>query len=946
MANEIDITSINLGNPDSSNRPAFSVELFPQQPPPPDSICAIPDESTFNLATTQLLPLIEACQFQFPDVTPIPPIYIPPQVKFTACEEMVVENSLTVCDIAKGTSLTLEAIGPEVREEGGPAVCGMRLGGNICFDACATFDANVDIKFANAAAQPTSIVTFTSASTPNCGFTIGGLIDVIACQTVNVTNDVQFTNAAKGSFLEVVKSENNPCDIGLAGIIDVQACKEFNLASRIRTRGKGFSGELNFLPNELNCGGMLDGYFDLDACNTFNASGKINLKGAIVKSQELIVESTSFPDCGVQIALNAEFDACREISPKASVQVAVGKGQSTAVFKPGIDVCSPLLEMDLKVDCCDHISVESQITYNENDPATLTLVPSSVDNCGFLLAGNIPVPQIPAGGGGGGGGGEDCPSTSKIFETLQVDYIKPRPEGCCDIDCRPKITMCGGIIENFRKIETMKLGVPSCLCDKKPIPEIDLCGGNLQNFALITKASGGTPGEIEVSADSCAGLFIGQQFSTDPKTGKKTENKAYAELKVDVVKNSGCCVDIPEGTVNYADMCRGEIHLYSPKSQPLGREEAGRFTHIYQGLIRIGTDDSTNGGGLMDLDHNGIYFTEAVLDFKSEANTPPEVQEKKLALLNKDGFYVGNKGGYIAGSDAAAGDETLRFAQLKESGLYIGTGENEDTYANVELDTITIADSDSKTTAYLKSSSLYLIDEEEKYALTIGNDSITLEDQRIGDTVNIATDSVYLNNGQTDYSVTVGNDSITLTDTGSANTAYIKPDSIFLENTDRLSTAVGMASISLVDNANSNNNNISSTAVTLVDADGAYSYISSAQFELLAADSATRGVLTPYKLELSVDGSFKSELTKEGLRVCSTDTCTNARAFYGSGGVDIVGSNNMNMVYIGTPPSSHVRSALDRAEFRKITICDNGVNKEAYVLMTRPLKPTELNAAT
>ena len=164
MAQEINTTSVSLNSTDNpaqyfADYSAISTSQLP-------AICALPPAVTLELPAVELIPLAPNCVFQFPDVTIVPPVYVPePFIPF-ACPSVHASSSVNISGNAVRGSLVLSSGG-----SGGNGGCGVSLNGDIKVDACPNVTAVTNVKF------PRSTSSTLALEANACGLTLTGVID-------------------------------------------------------------------------------------------------------------------------------------------------------------------------------------------------------------------------------------------------------------------------------------------------------------------------------------------------------------------------------------------------------------------------------------------------------------------------------------------------------------------------------------------------------------------------------------------------------------------------------------------------------------------------------------------------------------------------------------------------------------------------------------------------
>jgi hypothetical protein len=312
MSNEIDPSSINLGG--AAGPYQYFANYLPIDPATQPDSCLLPGGVNFEIPPTPLVPLEEACLFTFPDVIPLPPVYNPPNVKFSACETLTAVANVTTCTATKKSYLTLISTGPTPTPDNGPAGCSLELSGNICIDACESFSSKSHIFFSKAASK--SSLTLTPTSTPDCGVELAGNIVVEACENFSANSNISFLKAAKDSTLSLVAKHQPDCGLDITGIITVDACETFDAKVNIAVNGDAVKKSLFSIEpiGTPDCGFTLNGDLLIEACTDFKASGKINFRGASVIANTIALQTTGQPDCGLTLSGDVEIQACTDFN--------------------------------------------------------------------------------------------------------------------------------------------------------------------------------------------------------------------------------------------------------------------------------------------------------------------------------------------------------------------------------------------------------------------------------------------------------------------------------------------------------------------------------------------------------------------------------------------------------------------------------------------------------
>ena len=178
MALQIDLSTIKFGTIDSVE--GYYVDYLPPADPtePP---CLLPPEPEESFPPIPALPKIEqVCEFTFPDVVAIPPIFNPPNPEIIACEDFTAAVNITT----SGNALT-NLTHFEVTDQG-PLNCGFTLTGNIDVQACTSAGFNI----VDDTALTTITVTHPNASTEEFSFNWNAAIESNPWQQDGEGNDL------------------------------------------------------------------------------------------------------------------------------------------------------------------------------------------------------------------------------------------------------------------------------------------------------------------------------------------------------------------------------------------------------------------------------------------------------------------------------------------------------------------------------------------------------------------------------------------------------------------------------------------------------------------------------------------------------------------------------------------------------------------------------------
>lgn len=374
MAPKINPDSIHLGG----DTPEYFAEYLPTDPGTLPEACIIPEVPELTLTLPSLTNLNEVCETVFPEVTPLPPIFNPPVVRFTPCEELVAEVAVQTTRATRNSRLTLSTIGPTAGEDGDPSICGFIVGGVFAIEACETFTASSLVTFSNQARGSTLSVE--SKSNPECGFVLKGNIDVKACPSVTATSNVQITGKGGGGYLRLDRSGD--CDLKLTGAVNFDACPEILSSGIVQVTGKGGAGSIS-LQSVGKCSPQLIGNIEVNACPEVSASGTVLVTGRGGRGSISLEQIT---DCGAALTGDIEIDACDAINLSGSVEIT-GEGATGSIRLVNDGGCGGVLVGQVNVPkSCGVVDVSGLVTVN------------SVGGGNVAATGSI---SLSSGGGGG-----------------------------------------------------------------------------------------------------------------------------------------------------------------------------------------------------------------------------------------------------------------------------------------------------------------------------------------------------------------------------------------------------------------------------------------------------------------------------------------------------------------------------------------------------------------
>ena len=296
MAPKIDPTKIHLGGIIPQYY-AENILVVPSDEPPE---CVLPPVVPVELHPKPLTPLNFSCEFQFPPVVPIPPVYVPPVPPpppfYPSCSTLTASTDITTCPSTRNSFLTLSTAGPESNTEGKPSECSLTLSGSLCVEACETFEARSLVGFDGAAKG--SSLAISSTSSPSCGLDLFGLISVKACEDFTSEVDIRFLGAVRNSAIYAEARGAPNCGVSITGSVFADACESFRAESNIQFEGDARGAIYAFPSGTPDCGIDLAGVIYVPpACKSINVSSSVKFSGAASqqKTTEFVKVGTMIP---------------------------------------------------------------------------------------------------------------------------------------------------------------------------------------------------------------------------------------------------------------------------------------------------------------------------------------------------------------------------------------------------------------------------------------------------------------------------------------------------------------------------------------------------------------------------------------------------------------------------------------------------------------------------
>lgn len=409
MSLTIDPAKIHLGGVVAQYYTEYLLVPLQDQP----AQCVLPSDVPLTLSQKPLLPLNPVCEFQFPPVIPIPPVYIPPPPTITtypACSTMLVTTDVATCPATKNSYLALSSSGPEKTSDGSPSECKITLEGSLCVEACESFSASSALTFSGAASG--SSLTLDANGQPDCGFILSGDINVNACETMTTSADVSFLGAAAGSFL-TISSRNAPsCGVDITGAINVNACETFTAISNVNIYGTAVDRFI-FTVDALtapDCGVIIAGDVEINACKEITVQSNVQLNGSAFtqKTKRYAKIGEYLPDKGTYAAAPSSSPAASfkplpapATGAAAPQQPPVGYSDSMITESSGSSLqlvvgesCGVTLLGEINIQACTDFNAEGSIVFSGKSVTTvkpITVTPSPQPDCGFKLAGEIKI---------------------------------------------------------------------------------------------------------------------------------------------------------------------------------------------------------------------------------------------------------------------------------------------------------------------------------------------------------------------------------------------------------------------------------------------------------------------------------------------------------------------------------------------------------------------------
>lgn len=731
MSSQINPGSVSLNSLNYPQQYFAEYLPVPKEEQPPS--CALPPGTELDLTPTSLLPLIESCAFQFPEVVPLPPVYNPPSIpnlpnlQFQACETLTAQATVYTAHAAKNSSLQLVAGGPKVNTPGGTADCTLNLTGLIDVVACETFDAQVNVGFLRAA-KPSKL-NIASTKTPNCGFSLSGVIDVAACEEFKATSSVTFLRAAKPSLLKLTYTNIPNCSIDIGGLIDVDACEKFEGKLDFNVSGPAVKKSQFSIQNTStpNCGFTAIGEVQIEACTDFTTTGALNITGTAVKSNTLTVAANSQPNCGLVFSGGVVIDACREFTANSTLSFGGNavKNQYIGITTKSAPNCGLTLTGSVQIDACDKVEIDTSGIkfsglYGTSVNGSITGTSAAAPNCKIGLSGNVIVDacgsvQIQTDIQGGTiylNNSKGAPS--------QKEIIRPTISQMVGVDkCTPllKFSFPDISFEAIKSLSTNK--------DSK-IGVMDGCIWEVEHDGLYLEFD-------EAFGDLTLNGQIPKPCFRCENQGSSCEvnNMELSYLSVDTIQPSSCCTD---ESVMTLDLCGGLINIsdgYTATTKISSRaylldNNDGEYCHISPGSISLAGGDPQGGGtGQVNLSVFGLTIT-------SNTGDSATLTGKMLSIAPDTGGSATFDSSSVTGTDDQGNSYTLSGESLSLAPADGGTVYITSTSLDIvseSSDTINITGqhlslSTADNSVYISGSNIHLTNENGAMDIT-GNVSIS-----------------------------------------------------------------------------------------------------------------------------------------------------------------------------------------------------------------------------
>jgi hypothetical protein len=429
MAPKINPSSIHLGKDQGAppqvpadNR--YFADYFPAPAKEDQPVsCALPPEiPPLFPPKLPLEPLEPSCEFTFPDVTPIPPVFNPKIELPCVCEQLEATVDIRLENFSEGSYIRMSTGGPNncVSQEASectinlegflkpPPACpttelnvagrfGKAFTGNsklnvqreddcahtIIYDfdinVCETFAADVcpgGISFGSGF-KPGSNLTLTPKSAPDCGVELCGKLDLDVCVDLEVQGELCVTgNAVTRNDIKIEALTNNAtggvCGIGIGGCLDINACIEVEVEGDFCVTGNAVTKNdlaIRPLTNKAGeaCGVEVAGCLDINACVDFTVIGELCVTGGLVANNTLVIQPIQQTNdslvCGIELGGCVElFDACTEFNPVINIDVSLGSAEfsETSITVNGPPDCGFEYDSKIKVKGCPSICVDGE----------------------------------------------------------------------------------------------------------------------------------------------------------------------------------------------------------------------------------------------------------------------------------------------------------------------------------------------------------------------------------------------------------------------------------------------------------------------------------------------------------------------------------------------------------------------------------------------------------
>jgi hypothetical protein len=488
MAPKINPNSIHLGK-DQNDSEQISVDnlyfadYFPAPPKEEQPIaCALPpDIPPLFPPKAPLEPLRPVCEFLFPDVTLLPPVFNPKVELPCVCETLEASTNILLKNFKEGSFLTFSTGGPAncndpvlasscalnftgflEPPDACPSValtvsgnfskpfagssitlepkddnCGHNINYDFNLDVCEDFSANIcpgGIAFGKAFSKDSKL-TLQTKPKPNCGVELCGNLDLQVCVDFESSIDIAFSGTAVKSqefSLESVGAENGGlCSSKILGRVEIDACPEINVLGQFLIEGNAVKSNTTKITKQDSCGLVFEGGVKIDACIDTVVKGDVCVRGNLVSNNSLVIKplepTGDSPVCGLEIGGCIDlFDACKEFDVEVDFAIDFGSSppEITTVLTP-VPSCGFKTTQKHYLDACKDICITGRPDISSGKLAisnSLALQPKAKNGdhcCGLEWVGALTID-----------GALPCPDFSLNIDVSTLNIGIKRT--CCD----------------------------------------------------------------------------------------------------------------------------------------------------------------------------------------------------------------------------------------------------------------------------------------------------------------------------------------------------------------------------------------------------------------------------------------------------------------------------------------------------------------------------------